>query len=93
MSFFGVGIMSDPIDQQIQELHRHLTALTEAPDSTRDQLLILLADINRLLDTPPAAEQTPTEAVESLAVQFDTDHPALSAALRNIIDNLSKAGI
>ena len=85
--------MSQLIDQQIQDLHRHLTALPEAPESTRGQLLILLADINRLLDNPPTQEQTPTEAVESLAAQFDVDHPALSVALRSVIDNLSKAGI
>lgn len=85
--------MSHPIDQHIHELHRHLTALPEAPPSTREQLLILLADINRLLDTPPIEQQTPSEAMESLAVQFDADHPSLSAALRSLIDNLSKAGI
>lgn len=85
--------MSHSIDQRIHELHQHLTALPEATPSTREQLLILLADINRLLDTPSTEVQTPGEAMESLAAQFEADHPALSATLRNIIDNLGKAGI
>ncbi len=85
--------MSHPIDLQLQELHRHLASLPEASPSTREQLLIIMADINRLLDNSAEQEQTPSEAVESLAAQFDAEHPSLSAALRNIIDNLGKAGI
>ena len=80
------------INQQLHDLHLKLAALPEVSPATREQLLIVLADINRLLDETPT-EQTPLEAVESLAVQFDTEHPALSGALRNLVDNLSKVGI
>lgn len=85
--------MSHPIDQQLHELHRQLAGLPAVPSSTREQLLIVQADINRLLDESTPQQQTPGEAVETLAAQFDAEHPSLSAALRNLIDNLGKAGI
>jgi DNA-binding transcriptional ArsR family regulator len=85
--------MPHPVDAQIHELHRQLAGLPQAEPETRDQLLILLADITRLLDDAASAQHTPTEAVESLAARFDADHPALSGALRNLIDSLGKAGI
>jgi len=57
--------------------------------------LILQADINRLLTDEAASESehSATAAVESLAARFDADHPALSSALRNLVDTLGKAGI
>jgi phosphoglycerate-specific signal transduction histidine kinase len=83
--------MAHPIDQQLQAVHRQLAGLPQAEPSTREQLLILLADITRLLDDNE--QHTPAEAVESLAARFEADHPDLSAALRNLINSLSNAGI
>jgi hypothetical protein len=87
--------VSQSIDLQIQTLHRHLTELHQIDSATQEQLLILQADINRLLDSDAVdpAESSPTDAVESLAARFDADHPALSSALRSLVDSLGKAGI
>ncbi|MGD9843377.1 MAG: DUF4404 family protein [Steroidobacteraceae bacterium] len=85
--------MSHPIDQQLHDLHEKLTSLPQVEPATREQLLIVLADINRLLDSEIPQRNSPAEAVESLAAQFDVDHPSLSAALRNLVDTLGKAGI
>jgi hypothetical protein len=87
--------MSSAIHQQIQALHRDLAELQTVDADTQEQLLILQADINRLLtdEAASASEHSATEAVESLAARFDADHPALSSALRNLVDTLGKAGI
>jgi hypothetical protein len=85
--------MSSSIDQQLHQLHQRLAALPQVEPATREQLLIVLADINRLLEADTPQQSTPSEAVESLAAQFDADHPSLSAALRSVIDTLGKAGI
>lgn len=88
--------MSQPlsIDQQLQALHRQLAELERVAPTTQAQLLILQADINRLLDASDTTDDaSPTDAVESLAARFDADHPALSSALRSLIDTLGKAGI
>lgn len=86
--------MSTPLKQQLQTLHQQLRETPSADAETRQWLLILLADITRLLDpdaTP--AEPSPTAALETLAARFDADHPALSNAMRQLIDALGKAGI
>ncbi len=87
--------INSQIVQQIQALHRQLTELQQIDSTVQEQLLILQADINRLVDNnaPDAQEHSPTEAVESLAARFDADHPTLSTALRNLLDSLGKAGI
>jgi Domain of unknown function (DUF4404) len=87
--------MSSAIHQQIQALHRQLADLHQVDSDTQEQLLILQADINRLLadDIEAPGGHSPADAVETLAAQFDADHPALSNALRNLVDSLSKAGI
>ncbi len=87
--------MSTAIHQQIQTLHRQLAELHQVDADTQEQLLILQADINRLLmdDVETPGEYSPAEAVETLAVRFDADHPALSSALRSLVDSLGKAGI
>ncbi|MGC3982906.1 MAG: DUF4404 family protein [Steroidobacteraceae bacterium] len=86
--------MSSQLKQQLQALHQQLRETHAADAETRQWLLILLADITRLLD--PDAERTedsPTATLETLAARFDADHPALSTAMRQLIDALGKAGI
>ncbi len=88
------------LKQQLITLHEHLVNAQSADAETRQLLLILLADISRLLHaevvhTEVAEVNTPApaEALETLAARFDVDHPALSNALRQLVDALSKAGI
>lgn len=86
--------MSTQLKQQLQTLHRELRETPHADAETRQWLLILLADITRLLDPDgAAAEPSPAVSLENLAARFDADHPALSAAMRQLIDALGKAGI
>jgi hypothetical protein len=81
--------------QQLASLHEHLATLQSVDTETRQQLVVLLADISRLLhaNAVSATEHTPAEALETLAAKFDMDHPALSNALRQLVDALGKAGI
>lgn len=87
--------MSSAVHQQIQTLHRQLAELHQVDSDTQEQLLILQADINRLLtdEAEASGDHSPAEAVETLAARFDADHPALSNALRSLVDSLGKAGI
>jgi len=83
--------MTTALDDQIRQLHRQLAGLDSVPHSTREQLLILLADMSRLLE--PDDNESPAATLETLAVRFDVEHPALSEGLRRLIDTLGKAGI
>jgi len=81
--------------QILASLHEHLAAVQTVDADTRQQLVVVLADISRLLhaDAASANNHTPAEALDTLAAKFDVDHPALSNALRQLVDTLGKAGI
>jgi hypothetical protein len=69
---------------------RHATAV----DAESRQLLATVADdiegALELRDREPVAAET---KLQELAVKFETDHPALAEAMRDLIDGLGKAGI
>ena len=81
--------------QQLASLHEHLATLQTVDADTRQQLVVVLADISRLLhaDAASTSNHTPAEALETLAARFDVDHPSLSNALRQLVDALGKASI
>lgn len=82
-----------------QELHRLLSQLhaelqkAEALDAeSRAMLGTLARDIGAVTGESGGVE-THAPALERLAVRFEADHPALAAALRQVVDALGKAGI
>lgn len=101
--------MNDDLRRQIEALHQELSKMGSVEPQSRQALLALLGDITRLLDsaaqpprTPPVAATpqtaTPQTAtlsghLDEMAVQFEAEHPSLSAALRRVVDALGKAGI
>jgi len=84
--------MSD-LKTQLSTLHDQLSVLNQVDDETRQQLLVVLSDISRLLHPEAQQHLSPVEAVDSIAARFDVDHPALSGAIRQLVDALAKAGI
>jgi predicted component of type VI protein secretion system len=52
-----------------------------------------LNEADRGLDEASAAVASHTPRLESLAVRFEVEHPALAETLRELIDALGKAGI
>jgi len=53
----------------------------------------VLGDIESALAKNPTATTPDTPGLESLAVKFEADHPALAESLRRLADTLAKAGI
>lgn len=87
--------MTERLRRQLNALHQELATVRSVDNELRQALLVLLADISRLLDPDAAPEHddSPVDKLEFLAIKFDADHPALSAALRQLMDALGKAGI
>ena len=56
-------------------------------------LLAVAADIEKALASDDVAAVAPEQPLETLAVRFEADHPALAGVLRQIMDTLGKAGI
>lgn len=89
--------MDPNLRDQLQQLHRQLSGVATVDPEARGLLVTLLSDITRLLEQsagkPAANDDSLPERMESVAVHFETEHPGLSAAIRGVVDALSRAGI
>jgi hypothetical protein len=86
------------LQQSLSQLHDVLVRTPQVEDSSKRLLREVLGDIERLLSTgavAPAAVPAarPQSRLEALAVEFEADHPSLSASLREFIDLLGRAGL
>lgn len=87
--------MNPELRKQLESLHGELARTNSVDRESRELLVTLLEDISRLLESQPAAsgEQSLTERLDEIAVQFEAEHPALGTAIRRVVDTLAKAGI
>jgi hypothetical protein len=76
----------------LTQLHARLGSGSSIDEDDRRLLVTVLGDIENVLGKnagPPAD----TSGLESLAVKFEAEHPALAGTLRRLADALGKAGI
>ena len=75
--------MATELKDRLASLRAELARMRSVDDpELRQQLIELLGDITRLI-----------EQLDALAVRLEADHPALGAAIRQVVDTLGKAGI
>jgi hypothetical protein len=93
---------SNELQQSLTRLHSTLSASPAVDEGSRNALRNLLGDIDRLLKEPgvaaPAQDSPPAAAahssrLEQLAVNFDSAHPTLSGAVRELVELLGRAGL
>jgi hypothetical protein len=77
----------------LQELHDELERTQSVDDNGREMLSRLNADIQQFLD--PARENPATllGRLQDAIDHFEVDHPAVTAALSQMLNTLSNAGI
>ncbi len=88
--------MPAQLRDQLKALHQQLHESESLDEESRELLVTLLDDINRLLERkhpPPAEEDSLGDRLEGAAVRFESEHPALATAVRSVVDALAKAGI
>lgn len=88
--------MDNELRERLASLHTELARTSAVDPQARELLIQLLSDITRLLGSPDAEtdeHRSVTERLDELAVQFEAEHPSLGAAVRQVADTLSKAGI
>jgi hypothetical protein len=90
--------MSSDLRQTLHSLHSELANTQRVDPELRALLVTVLGDITTLLERPSgraadAADAPLADRLESVAVQFEADHPALGTAIRQVVDTLGKAGI
>ena len=90
--------MSDEsLRELLERVHERLGKAGSIDQDSRSLLATVVRDIERTLHgggegaVAKAAESAPR--LEALAVQLETQHPALVHVLREVIDLLAKAGI
>jgi uncharacterized protein DUF4404 len=77
----------------LTQLHARLGSGPNLDADDKRLLVTLLGDIEQALEKSPTAAAPDKSGVESLAVKFEADHPALAETLRRLADTLAKAGI
>ena len=77
----------------LTQLHTRLGSASTLSAEDRRLLATVLRDISNVLEKDPTAQPPDTSGLESLAVKFEADHPALAEGLRQLVDTLAKAGI
>lgn len=88
--------MNKELLEHLAYLHSELARTSAVDPQSRELLMALLEDITRLLGSPPTDEDeqhSVVEKLDELAVKFEAEHPALSTAIRQVVDTLAKAGI
>jgi hypothetical protein len=88
--------MTPDLLSQLQTLHAELSKPRQVEPEVRSLLITLLSDITRLLEHPDpraAADESLAQRLETVAVQFEAEHPALGTTIRQVVDTLAKAGI
>jgi hypothetical protein len=86
--------MSDEnLRQLLARVHERLSRATSVDAGARKALEVVMHDIEKLL-AREKVDVAPTQPrLESLAVRFEAEHPALAEVLRQLADTLGKAGI
>lgn len=86
--------MSDPnLQQLLAQVHERLRNTSTLDAQSREHLGETMRDIEKALAGKDAAAPASAPRLESLAVRFEAEHPAIAETLREIIDVLAKAGI
>ena len=88
--------MATELKDRLASLHAEVARTRSVDDpELRQRLIELLGDITRLLGKPTTAgeHESLIEQLDALAVRLEADHPALGAAIRQVVDTLGKAGI
>lgn len=77
----------------LTQLHTRLESAANLGADDRRLLVTVLGDIEKLLASSPVTPPPDASRLESLAMKFETDHPALAETIRRLADTLAKAGI
>ena len=80
--------MNTELRKQLETLHVELGRTQSVDAESREMLVTLLGDISRLLDPSkpmPSDEQSLTERLDELAVQFEAEHPSLGTAIPDVL--------
>jgi hypothetical protein len=77
----------------LTQLHARLGSAQSLDAEDQRLLGTVLRDIEKVLAASDDVQPSSATGLETLAVKFEADHPALAETLRRLVDALAKAGI
>jgi hypothetical protein len=84
-------------DQKLRELldqlHNELEHTDSVDEKGREMLSHLNKDIQRFIDPAEEDDETIFERIQDAIDHFEVDHPNITAALSQMLNTLSNAGI
>ncbi|MEC8444493.1 MAG: DUF4404 family protein [Pseudomonadota bacterium] len=84
--------MTQELKHQLEQLHSALQQTEALDDETHQLLLKVASDIDAIEATNPPSDEL-TDVLNAQVIQFEQDHPALSAILRQLTDTLGRMGV
>ena len=81
------------LPELLQQLHNELEKAESLDDEGREMLIHLNADIQKYLDPAEEDDETIFEEIQDAIDHFEVKHPVITAALSQIFNTLSNAGI
>lgn len=88
---------TEQMKEALRQLHGELERQDRVDPELRDLLQTLESDIHGILDQP-ASDAVPdttgvTSRLDSMAVQFETEHPQIAPVLRQVGEALARIGM
>jgi hypothetical protein len=83
---------TEQLTGRLRALRAELAGMQILDPDAKSAAGALLAELRRLEVEVAGSAATPG-GLEALAVRFEADHPSVAAALRQVADQLGKAGI
>ena len=81
------------LPELLQQLHDELEKAESLDDEGREMLIHLNADIQKFIDPAEEDDDTIFERIRDAVDHFEVEHPVITAALSQILNTLSNAGI
>lgn len=77
----------------LQQLHDELEQTQSVDEKGREMLSHINVDIQQFLDPAQENPETLLDRLQSAVDHFEVDHPAITAALSQVLNTLSNAGV
>lgn len=77
----------------LDQLHNELEQTESVDEEGREMLIHLNKDIRRFIDPAEDDDETIFERIQDAIDHFEVEHPAITAALSQMLNALSNAGI
>ena len=81
------------LSELLEQLHRELERTKSVDEKGQEMLAQVDADIRKVLGHPEAEQASVRSRLQEAIEHFEVDHPAITAALSQMLNTLSNAGI